>query len=65
MEVIVNKGPLTGQGLTAEIHAWGDGQVLKLFHIDSSVASSAGGDRSFRKVIIPACADPISPRLPA
>ena len=26
------KGPLIGQGLTAEIYAWGDGQVLKLYH---------------------------------
>jgi len=28
----MTKGPLIGQGLTAEIYAWGDGQVLKLFH---------------------------------
>jgi uncharacterized protein (TIGR02172 family) len=28
----VEKGPLLGKGRTAEIYAWGDGQILKLFH---------------------------------
>jgi len=26
------KGPLLGRGLTADVYAWGDGWVLKLFH---------------------------------
>jgi uncharacterized protein (TIGR02172 family) len=28
----MNKGRLLGKGRTAEIYAWGDGQILKLFH---------------------------------
>ena len=29
---INNKGPLIGQGRTADVYTWGDNQVLKLFH---------------------------------
>jgi uncharacterized protein (TIGR02172 family) len=30
----MNKGPLLGAGRTAEVYAWGDGQILKLYRSD-------------------------------
>lgn len=38
-------GPLIGRGRTAEIYAWGNGQVVKLFHTGWPEASIAYEER--------------------
>lgn len=37
--IVSELGPMIGQGRTAEVYAWGDGQVLKLFFAEMAAAA--------------------------